>query len=48
VAGFECPLTKKRLIAVVDDEAGVTKTLRRLLLSTGFDCETFLSGQDLL
>jgi FixJ family two-component response regulator len=41
-------VTKRPLVAVIDDEPEVAKSLRRLLRAVGFDVVIFLSGPEFL
>ena len=41
-------MAKPPVIAVVDDDVSVCKALRRLLIASGLDTTTFLSGQAFL
>jgi CheY-like chemotaxis protein len=40
--------SRKPLIAIVDDDASIRKSLKRLLISSGFHVETFSSGAEFL
>jgi FixJ family two-component response regulator len=42
------PDESKRTIFIIDDDASVCKALSRLLRSSGFQVETFLSGEQFL
>jgi FixJ family two-component response regulator len=37
-----------RIVAVVDDDESVCRSIKRLLLSAGIGAETFVSGEDFL
>jgi FixJ family two-component response regulator len=39
---------KRRLVAIVDDEKAVCRAVSRLVISAGFESETFSSGEEFL
>jgi FixJ family two-component response regulator len=39
---------KRRLVAIVDDEKAVCRAIGRLVISAGFESETFSSGEEFL
>jgi len=39
---------KRRLVAIVDDEKAVCRAISRLVISAGFESETFFSGEEFL
>ncbi len=41
-------MSRRLLVAIVDDEEAVRRALRRLLLVAGIDVETFASGDEFL
>lgn len=46
---FECRMcNRRRLIAIVDDDEGVCRALRRLIVALDMDARTFGSGQTFL
>ena len=44
----ESPVKERRLVAIVDDEKAVCRAIGRIVISAGFESETFSSAKEFL
>ena len=42
------PIRERPLVAIIDDEACIRRTVSRFLLAAGFDADTFASGEQFI